>query len=549
MLELTTIWMVFLLALMFAVLLTPVSMRLAHILGAIDAPNERSVHAQATPRLGGVGIAVSLVVTLSFYIPLDQFNLGFLVGLLIIFLTGLLDDVKTISHRLKFLGEILAVVAFISISGSDLSGVGNLFGFGDIKFGALSYIITVLCMVGLINAMNLSDGLDGLAGGLAVIASLFFALLAYKTGQGDVLLIALAMAGSLIGFLMYNSFPARLFMGDVGSLMIGYTCAVLAVQLTHSGDGMAIQPITIALVLAVPLLDTLIVMTKRIRQGESPFSPDNTHLHHRLLGLGLNQNQSVSVLYALMFLYGSIALAGWNLEAYWKFYGALLLTAIVYRTLTLLRDNPWKVVTALFGWGVVLERMEQQQHERLAGLWLYFSRGLPHLILALFLLPMFFLEGALNWTVWMLPLACIALLYFLFRNHNARIIGLLHGLLYLMILSLFFIYQTLLADVWWHAYYWPVLLAISMLWIVLSLFIGRMRRLLSLHSLEVLLIMISWLGVFVVMPLLNGVSSHTEGLRMICIYAIPMLLMAKLALISGRPGDLVSITTLTDNDG
>jgi len=531
MLELTTIWMVFLLALVFAILLTPFSMHLARKLGAVDTPNERSVHAKATPRLGGVGIGISLVVTVSFFIPLDQFNSGFLLGLFIIFLTGLLDDVKSISHRLKFLGEILAVVAFISISGSELTGVGDLFGFGDIYFGPLSFLITVGCMVGLINAMNLSDGLDGLAGGLAVIAALFFALLAYKTGQQSSLLIALAMAGALIGFLMYNSFPARLFMGDVGSLMIGYTCAVLAVQLTHAGDGHVIQPITIALILAVPLLDTLIVMIKRIRQGTSPFLPDNTHMHHRLLGLGLSQNQSVSVLYALMFLYGFIALGGWHLEAYWKFYGALLLTALIYRLLTVLRDNPWRLVTMMFAWGESLERIEREQHHRLAGLWGYFSRGLPSVVLFLFLLPILFLKGSLGWEIWLLPLACVALLY-LFRNHNVRIVGLLHGLLYLVILTLFFVYQTSLGSSWWHSYYWPVLLCISMLWIVLSLFIGHMRRLLTLHSLEVLLIMISWLGVFVLLPMLKEFSSHAYDLRMICIYAIPMLLMAKLVLAS-----------------
>jgi len=534
MVEFTTIWMVFLLALVFAILLTPFSMHLARKLGAVDTPNERSVHVQATPRLGGVGIGISLVATISFYIPLDQFNSGFLVGLLIIFLTGLLDDVKSISHRLKFLGEILAVVAFISISGSELTGVGNLFGLGDINFGPLSFIITIICMVGLINAMNLSDGLDGLAGGLAVIAALFFALLAYKTGQGDSLLIALAVAGSLIGFLMYNSFPARLFMGDVGSLMIGYTCAVLAVQLTHAGDGLAIQPISIALILAVPLLDTLIVMSKRIGQGGSPFLPDNTHMHHRLLGLGLSQNQSVSVLYALMFLYGFIALSGWHLEAYWKFYGALLLTALIYRAVTRLRDNPWRLVSIMFAWSASLERLEQRQHERLTGLWVNLRRGLPNLILAFFLLPMFFLDGVLGWEVWLLPLVFSALLY-LFSNHNARIVGLLHGLLYLIILTLFFVYQTSLPSLWWHTYYWPVLLCVSMLWIVLSLFVGHMRRLLSLHSLEVLLIMISWLGVFVLMPMLNANASDVEALRMICIYAIPMLLMAKLALMPRTP--------------
>ena len=214
--EMTTIWVVASLALVFSILLTPVSIRLAHWWGALDYPCERSVHAVAIPRLGGVGIALSLLLAASFYLSLNAQTIGYLTGLFIIAMTGLIDDIKPISHRFKFLGEIFAVAAFLAISGSQLTGVGDLFGFGDIHFGSLTFLITTFCMVGVINAMNLSDGLDGLAGGLAIIAALFFAFIAHLTGQYDCLIIALAMAGALLGFLLYNGFPARLFMAMAG---------------------------------------------------------------------------------------------------------------------------------------------------------------------------------------------------------------------------------------------------------------------------------------------------------------------------------------------
>jgi len=477
------------------------------------------VHSASIPRLGGVGISLSVLFAVAFYLPVSAFSLGFLTGFAIIIVIGLVDDIKPMSHRLKFVGEIAAAIAFVSISGSELTGFGNLLGFGEIHFGPFSFIITVFCIVGLINAMNLCDGLDGLAGGLAIIASFFFALLAFMSHQQDVLIFSLAMAGSLLGFLMYNSFPARLFMGDTGSLMIGYTCAALAVHLTDSSDStMSIQPITIALILAVPLLDTLVVMGKRVLHGDSPFLPDNTHLHHRLMGMGLSQNQSVSVLYVLMFMYGFVAFLGLQVAAFWQFYGAILWMSLVYFCIARIRDYPWTVVASISRVSALLEQLESRQHERLMGLWTYFRNGLPMVILLLFFLPLFFMQGQLYWLAALfLALTCLLLLKY---NHG-RIVALLHGLLYLSIFAVLYQYQE-----GWLQGYCSGLAYVSMVWIILSLFAGRTRKIITMHSFEILLVLTSWLGTFVLMPMVHSAGN----MHIVCIYAIPMLFMVKLAL-------------------
>jgi len=528
----TTAWIVLSLALVFSIMLTPFSMHVARRLGAVDVPCDRSVHTVAVPRLGGIGIFLSLAVAVAFYLVPDRFSFGFLAGLLIIVLTGLIDDIKPLSHRFKFVGEIAAAAAFVGISGSELSGVGNILGFGDIVFGPFAFMATIFCMVGLINAMNLSDGLDGLAGGMAIIAALFFALLAYKAGQQNVMIIALALTGSLLGFLLYNGFPARLFMGDVGSLMIGYTCAVMAVQVVNASTAsFAIQPITIALILAVPLLDTLVVMGIRIWKGMSPFRPDKTHLHHRLMDSGLSQNQAVSIMYALMFLYSSVALLALRMEAYWQFYGAILLTALIYRMIAACRENPWRLVSAVWALGASLEELEQRQHRYLLRVWGGLKKAMPVAVLLLLLVPLAFLPDG-GGKVWLLPVAGVMMAWLL-RNQNARIIAIMHGLIYLMILMLMFTYQTSLQSQGWQTYA-LVLASVSLFWVILGLLMGHMRKSLSMHSFEILLVLISWLVFFFILPMLNYAPTGGQDVRVICIYALPLLLMSKLCLVSVR---------------
>ncbi len=525
----STSWLVLALALVFSIMLTPLSMFVAHKLGAVDEPNHRSVHKVATPRLGGIGICLAMLFAMSFFVSFDRFMVGFLLGLIVILITGLLDDINPMSHRIKFVGEIIAVAVFVTISGVELSGVGDLFGLGDISFGSLSYIITIFCVVGLINAMNLSDGLDGLAGGMAVIASLFFALLAFKTGNHASLIIAAALAGSLTGFLAYNSFPARLFMGDVGSLMIGYTCGVLALSVVDSNTGFQPTPMTAALILAVPLLDTLIVMGGRILQGKSPFSPDQTHLHHRLIEVGLSQNQAVSILYALMFLYGFLGLLflKLNLPDAWQFTAAILMAFLLYRGLAQLRDNPWSMVSNIWKLSTVLKRFEKRQFQRTYRVWFAFGRVVPNIVMLSFLFPLVVLQ---DWRLCLLPIIGLFLLI-VFRHYNKRIVAMLYGMFYLIILAMLFIYDMLLKNNVWDIY-WTVITSVTLLWLIISLFVGHARERLSMHSFEILLILISWFAVAVTLPGLKEYTAMAEHLNFACIHAIPILLISKLSILN-----------------
>lgn len=524
--SLTTIWVVLSLALVFSIMLTPFSMKLAHWLGALDYPCDRSVHTVAIPRLGGVGVGLSLLFAASFYLSFNSLTVAYLTGLLIISMTGLIDDIKPISHRFKFAGEIAAVSVFILLSGSQLTGVGNLLGFGEIEFGSLSFIVTVFCMVGVINALNLSDGLDGLAGGMAIIASLFFAFIALKTGQEDCVVIALSLIGSLLGFLLYNGFPARLFMGDVGSLLIGYTCAVLAVQLASAPSDIVIKPITIALILAVPIIDTLIVMTGRMLKGHGPFMPDRTHLHHRLMALGLSQNQVVSILYGLMFLFGMFAVLQMELQAYWLFYIAIAMTSIVYRLISYYSDKPYRVISFA---SIVSEHVchiEKTVIARLYGMSGSFTRAISYSLALLLLLPILFLGSNEASLVVIISLLLLGLMIFL-RSHNGRIQAIVHGLLYICVLSVLFLYDTSLQEEYW-SFYQGVLISVSLAWVTLTLLVAHTRRILALHSFEILLMLVSWIVFFIAIPMMDFVPTHGEDMRLICVYAIPLLLVLKL---------------------
>ncbi|RLL55883.1 undecaprenyl/decaprenyl-phosphate alpha-N-acetylglucosaminyl 1-phosphate transferase [Mariprofundus sp. EBB-1] len=528
---LSTGWFVLALAVILSVFLTPLSMSMAFRLGAVDTPNHRSVHAAITPRLGGVGICLSMLIAASFYLPFDRFTYGFLTGLLIIVVTGLLDDLNPMSHRIKFVGEILAAVAFVAISGVELPGIGNVLGFGEINFGVFSFIISIFCIVGLINAMNLSDGLDGLAGGMAVISLLFFSILAYKSGQHGTLVIALALAGSLIGFLAYNSFPARLFMGDVGSLMIGYTCACIALSLANSTVPFQAYPITIALILAVPLLDTLIVMTVRIVKGTSPFAPDKTHLHHRLLDTGVSQNQAVSIVYMLMFTFCFFALLAlkFKVPEYWQLLTACIVTAFFYRFIIYLANNPWKFVPNMLSLSKFFLKLEHEQHQRLLRVWHAVGAIMPNIALAFYLLPIFFM-GEWLLAALLLPIVCVILLI-IFKTYNKRVLAMQHGLLYLVIFCLAFAYNTVLTVEIWSAYL-LMLTSIALAWIILSLFVGHMRRQLSIHSVETLFILVSWFVAFVLLPTFEGLEDVAVNMRLACIYSLPHLLISKLSMLS-----------------
>lgn len=290
--------------------------------GILDHPDEdRKVHIKAVPRLGGIGIIGSLAFTiLTTADPNRQIN-GILLGALIIAGTGLLDDLITLRPRTKFAGQILGCTATIISGGIYLKGFGDILGFGPITFGAVIGIpLTIIAIVGMVNAINFIDGLDGLASGISIIASIGLGFLAYQSGNETVLLYTCALTGALLGFLRHNRYPAAIFMGDAGSLTIGFILGFLAITLTQPPHG-TVPPVCALLILGLPVGDTIWVMTRRIMQGSSPFRADRGHLHHKFLDLGANHPDAVRFLWLWSFLLILFSLASTYLPEWLLFYG------------------------------------------------------------------------------------------------------------------------------------------------------------------------------------------------------------------------------------
>lgn len=306
---LPTIILVFGLALVASLILVPLVRHYALQAQLFDAPGERKIHTQPIPRLGGVGIFLAFITALGVLGALNQLpfvlskgNLGLFAGGTLIFVLGLLDDLFNLSPYVKLAGQFLAAtVAFglgVSIEALDLPGSLILY------LKAFSFTITAGWMVGLCNAMNFIDGVDGLAGGVAVFSSLTLCILALFTGQPQAALLSAALAGACLGFLAFNFHPAKIFMGDSGALFIGFALASIAILgVLKVYTVMMIAPI---LVLCVPVLDILYSTLRRLIKGRNPFIADGEHLHHRLLRQGLSQPMVVAAFYAACFVSGVV---------------------------------------------------------------------------------------------------------------------------------------------------------------------------------------------------------------------------------------------------
>ncbi len=299
---------VFLTAMFFALLLVPMLRRWAVETGQLDMPDRRKSHVQPTPRLGGVGIFTAFLFSVLVFSPMGQEMRGIIAGALVVFVTGLVDDLYGLSAKKKFFGQISACFITVVTGNLYLSRLGNLFGLGEIVLPWwIGIPFTIFAVVGVINALNLLDGLDGLAGGFSFIALAAFALLGWQDGNLQVTVLSVALLGGVVGFLKYNSYPATIFMGDAGSLSLGFFLGFLALLMTQQPTA-GVQPIVPFVILGLPIVDTIRVMLKRLLLLRSPFTPDRTHVHHRFLDLGLNHRFTVIAIYGLTLVWTILAL-------------------------------------------------------------------------------------------------------------------------------------------------------------------------------------------------------------------------------------------------
>lgn len=281
-----------LIAMLFTLVLIPPLIRWAGVLGAVDIPNDRKVHQKVVPRIGGVAIVLGAMFSLLIWLPYEPRYLAIATAVLILVLFGFWDDRRDISYKYKFLGQVLAGICVVCWGNIRVLNVPVI---GELPL-LVSWVFTLVCLLAVTNALNLADGLDGLAGGTTLLSFGLIGILAYNAGADYILFVAMAVVGGVLGFLRFNSHPAAIFMGDTGSQFLGFILGIELILLTQFADPALSWSIPL-LLLGLPLLDTIMVMVKRIISGRSPFSPDKNHMHHRLLALGFSHSETVVILY------------------------------------------------------------------------------------------------------------------------------------------------------------------------------------------------------------------------------------------------------------
>jgi UDP-GlcNAc:undecaprenyl-phosphate/decaprenyl-phosphate GlcNAc-1-phosphate transferase len=283
------------------VTITPLIRRAALRLGMVDVPNERKVHVSPVPRAGGVAMAVGIIVPMLVWVPMDTRFKAFIAGMIIIFIFGLLDDLYELDYKKKFLGQILAVAVTMITGRFWITNLGMWNGAEVVIPPALGIPLTAFFILGVTNAINLADGLDGLAGGMCILTFACISFLAFRQEETSIALASLIMIGAILGFLRYNTFPANIFLGDTGSQLLGFSAALLSLYLTQSEHSPFARTLPL-LIIGLPIMDTLTVMVRRIMRGRSPFKPDKTHFHHQMMEMGASHVGSVALIYLLQSL-------------------------------------------------------------------------------------------------------------------------------------------------------------------------------------------------------------------------------------------------------
>ncbi|MBQ8690322.1 MAG: undecaprenyl/decaprenyl-phosphate alpha-N-acetylglucosaminyl 1-phosphate transferase [Phascolarctobacterium sp.] len=313
----------FMLAMFVSYVLTPYIKKLAFKIGAVDRPDNRKVHKKIMPRLGGLAIYIAFMIgcVASMEITWDIF--GILLGGTLIVALGVADDVYQLPAKVKLLGQIAAACVLV-IFDIRIEWVNNPLG-GYFYLDMLSIPFTIFWVISFTNVVNLIDGLDGLAAGVSAIASLTVILVAVQMGYFHVAILTAALAGAIIGFIRYNFNPATIFMGDTGSMFIGYMLAAISVYGAVK-TAATIALIVPAIALGLPILDTAFAIMRRYVNGRPIFQPDKGHLHHRLLATGMSHKETVLFMYGItaVLCIGAVLWAEMD-----GFYAALIIAVIM----------------------------------------------------------------------------------------------------------------------------------------------------------------------------------------------------------------------------
>ncbi|MBY0146332.1 glycosyltransferase family 4 protein [Neobacillus niacini] len=287
-----------------SLLITPLIKKLAVSIGATDKPNQRKVHQFTMPRLGGLAIFISFIIGMLILKPLNPAFIPIIIGSSIIVITGICDDLFELSAKYKLIGQLAAAFIVVFLGDLQVLFINLPFG-GHLEFGYLSIPFTILWIVGITNAINLIDGLDGLAAGVSSIALITISGMALIQGNLFVVAVGTIVLMGTLGFLYYNFHPASIFMGDTGALFLGFVISVLS--LLGYKNVTFISFIIPVIILGVPISDTFFAIMRRIINKQPLSAPDKSHLHHCLLRLGYSHRQTVLLIYAMASFFGLVA--------------------------------------------------------------------------------------------------------------------------------------------------------------------------------------------------------------------------------------------------
>ncbi len=285
---------------------TPLAARFARAVGAVDQPADRRIHTSPTPRLGGLAILAGFLVPALYYLPSDAPARGLVAGATLIALLGAVDDIWGLSPAMKLVGQLACAAVPVS-AGLTIDHITLPF-VGAQDLGAAQYPLTLLWFVALVNMINFTDGMDGLAAGVSGIGLATFAIIAASLDRADPAILAASLAGAALAFLAYNFHPARVFMGDSGAMLLGFVIAGVAINGVLKTSAAVAVGLPL-LVLAIPILDTSFVILKRLKHGLPVYGADRSHFHHRFFTIGWSQRRTVLALYAWCALMAAVALA------------------------------------------------------------------------------------------------------------------------------------------------------------------------------------------------------------------------------------------------
>lgn len=279
-----------------------------------DMPGARKEHSSPIPTLGGIAVMAGMMISLFLWFPFSSGveQISFFFSIAVLFALGILDDLKDLPAKYKFIVQ-LGLASLIALSGIRITSFDGLFGIAELPLSA-QYTFTILTIVGITNAFNLIDGIDGLAGGLGFMSLVILGLFLTMNGDSNTALVAFALAGGIFAFLYFNFNPAKIFMGDTGSLVLGFVIAVLSVRLMHvnvfaANSVLPHAPVFVLGIVFIPVFDTIRVFAVRIWNGRSPFAADKTHIHHLLTNQGFSHGFAAKL---ICFIHGFVLI-----EVYW----------------------------------------------------------------------------------------------------------------------------------------------------------------------------------------------------------------------------------------